>query len=62
VDSFDAMTSNRPYNTRKTYEEGIEEIISCSGTQFDPAITKAFAEVVKSNNGISFLDNINKNY
>ena len=22
VDSFDAMTSNRPYNTRKTYEEG----------------------------------------
>jgi diguanylate cyclase (GGDEF)-like protein/putative nucleotidyltransferase with HDIG domain len=62
VDSFDAMTSNRPYNTRKTYEEGIEEIISCSGTQFDPAIAKAFAEVVKSNNGISFLDNINKNY
>lgn len=61
VDSFDAMTSNRPYNTRKTYEEAIEEISRCSGTQFDPYIAKAFIEVVKCNDGISFLENINKN-
>ena len=61
VDSFDAMTSNRPYNTIKTYEEAIKEIIRCSGTQFDPDIAKAFAEVVTNNNGLSFIEDINKN-
>ena len=49
VDSFDAMTSNRPYNVRKSYEEGIEELRNCSGTQFDPEIVKAFIEVIESN-------------
>ncbi|MDF2615012.1 MAG: two-component response regulator [Clostridia bacterium] len=48
VDSFDAMTSNRPYNKRKTYEEGIEELRRCRGIQFDPAITDAFIEVIKT--------------
>lgn len=61
VDSFDAMTSNRPYNSIKTYEEAVEEIIRCSGTQFDPDIAKAFAEVVTNNNGLTFIENINKN-
>ncbi|WP_315117369.1 diguanylate cyclase [uncultured Clostridium sp.] len=46
VDSFDAMTSNRPYNKRKTYEEAIEELRRCSGTQFDPAIAEVFIETI----------------
>lgn len=49
IDSFDAMTSNRPYNKRKTYEEGIEELKRCSGTQFDPDLVKIFTEVVREN-------------
>lgn len=49
VDSFDAMTSNRPYNTRKTYQEAIEELKRCSGSQFDPEIAEAFIEVIKEN-------------
>jgi diguanylate cyclase (GGDEF)-like protein len=49
VDSFDAMTSNRPYNMRKTYEEAILELERCSGTQFDPVIAKTFIEVIKEN-------------
>ncbi|WP_251861160.1 diguanylate cyclase [Clostridium sp. Marseille-Q2269] len=49
VDSFDAMTSNRPYNTRKTYEEAIEELKQCSGTQFDPYIAEKFIEVIMEN-------------
>jgi len=61
VDSFDAMTSNRPYNTRKTYEEGIHELEICSGTQFDPEISKAFIEVIRSNTGLSALESMNKN-
>lgn len=60
VDSFDAMTSSRPYNTRKTYEEGIEEIERCSGTQFDPEVASAFVEIIKSNSGISILENMDK--
>lgn len=49
VDSFDAMTSNRPYSKRKTHEEAIEELNKCSGTQFDPAIVKEFIEVIREN-------------
>ncbi|MBM7871355.1 diguanylate cyclase (GGDEF)-like protein [Clostridium pascui] len=50
VDSFDAMTSNRPYNKRKTYDEAIDELKRCSGTQFDPVITRAFIDVILENN------------
>ncbi len=46
IDSFDAMTSNRPYNTCKSYEEGKEELIKCSGSQFDPEIAQAFVNVI----------------
>jgi len=57
VDSFDAMTSNRPYNKRKTYEEAINELINFSGTQFDPEIVKKFIEVIEENK--NSLDSLN---
>lgn len=47
VDSFDAMTSHRPYNKRKTYEEAVEELKKCSGTQFDPEVVESFIEIVQ---------------
>ena len=49
IDSFDAMTSSRPYNKRKTYDEGLIVLERCSGTQFDPEIVCIFSEVVKEN-------------
>ena len=49
VDSFDAMTSNRHYNKRKTYSEGIEELRKWSGKQFDPKIVDAFIKTLKEN-------------
>lgn len=49
VDSFDAMTSNRPYSIRKTYDDAVLEIRKCIGTQFDPDIAEAFIEVVQEN-------------
>ena len=55
IDSFDAMTSNRPYNNRKTYDEGLIELERCSGTQFDPEIVKAFVEAIRSNDHINLL-------
>ena len=42
ADTFDAMTSNRPYRAALSVEASREEIISCSGTQFDPRCVQAF--------------------
>ncbi|MFC0216671.1 diguanylate cyclase [Paenibacillus chartarius] len=42
VDSFDAMTTERPYQKTKSFLEAIEELKRCSGTQFDPELAQAF--------------------
>jgi HD-GYP domain-containing protein (c-di-GMP phosphodiesterase class II) len=42
ADTFDAMTSDRPYRRALSPETAREEIIRCSGTQFDPACVQAF--------------------
>lgn len=46
ADAFDAMTSNRAYGKVLCEEEAIDEIRSCSGTQFDPDLAKVFIEKV----------------
>lgn len=48
VDTFDAITSDRPYRKGRSVAEAIEEIKANSGTQFDPAIVEAFLDTVKS--------------
>ncbi len=48
ADSYDAMTSDRPYQKGAGKAEAIEEIIRCSGTQFDPDIARIFIENVLS--------------
>ena len=45
ADAFDAMSSTRPYRKRLPMEEIVEEIKKCSGTQFDPVVTKAFLDL-----------------
>ncbi|HAV19945.1 MAG TPA: hypothetical protein DCX17_02845, partial [Firmicutes bacterium] len=47
ADSFDAMTSSRPYRCALTQAEAIEEIRRCAGTQFDPNISAKFLEYLK---------------
>lgn len=42
VDSYDAMTSKRPYNRRMLKEEAIAEIQQCAGRQFDPRLADRF--------------------
>jgi HD-GYP domain-containing protein (c-di-GMP phosphodiesterase class II) len=46
ADSFDAMTSSRPYRDKMTVEDALGEIIQCSGTQFDPEIVRVFAKLI----------------
>ena len=45
VDSFDAMTSSRPYQSRKTFPEALAELERCSGAQFDPEIVQDFIKI-----------------
>jgi HD-GYP domain-containing protein (c-di-GMP phosphodiesterase class II) len=42
VDSYDAMTSDRPYRAALRTDQAVEEVDRCSGTQFDPDIAQAF--------------------
>jgi response regulator RpfG family c-di-GMP phosphodiesterase len=45
VDSFDAITSDRPYQRGKPDETAREEIAMNSGAQFDPRVVTAFLRV-----------------
>ncbi|HEU6446301.1 MAG TPA: HD domain-containing phosphohydrolase [Gaiellaceae bacterium] len=45
ADSFDAMTSPRPFRRPLTREQALAEIEEHAGTQFHPAIAKAFVAV-----------------
>jgi putative nucleotidyltransferase with HDIG domain len=50
ADSFDAMTSDRPYRSAMSASKALEEVQRCAGTQFDPVIVAAFIKtpMVKS--------------
>jgi hypothetical protein len=41
ADAFDSMTSNRSYRPAMSIEKAIEELVACSGVQFDPAMVQA---------------------
>ncbi|MDQ0191099.1 diguanylate cyclase [Alicyclobacillus cycloheptanicus] len=47
ADSFDAMTTSRPYQRKRTKEEAFVELRACAGTQFDPELVEPFIEVVR---------------
>jgi two-component system, cell cycle response regulator len=45
-DAFDAMTSQRPHADALTIEAGLAELQRHAGTQFDPVVVAAFADVL----------------
>jgi putative two-component system response regulator len=47
ADSFDAMTSDRPYRPGLSMDDAIAEIVRCSGEQFDPHIVDAVVSAVE---------------
>jgi putative two-component system response regulator len=49
ADSFDAMTSGRPYRRghRMTLDDAVAELRRCAGTQFDPGIVHSFVEALR---------------
>jgi response regulator RpfG family c-di-GMP phosphodiesterase len=49
ADSFDAMTSDRPYRPDgMSIEASIAELLRCSGSQFDPKVVTAMVGAVES--------------
>lgn len=48
ADSFEAMTSDRPYRRGMSVEDALEELRCCAGVQFDPEVVDAFAALVSS--------------
>jgi putative two-component system response regulator len=48
ADSFDAMTSDRPYRKSFSIEAALCEVQRCSGTQFDPVVVDAFLKIPTS--------------
>lgn len=47
ADTFDAMTSTRPYRKGLPYEVAFEELVQFSGTQFDPKLVQLFIQGMK---------------
>lgn len=47
IDSFDAMTTERPYQETKNVEEAIRELRACSGSQFDPELAELFIRYIE---------------
>ena len=45
ADTLDAITSDRPYRKARSFDVAREEILSCSGTQFDPAVIEVFLNI-----------------
>ncbi|MBF0518418.1 MAG: HD domain-containing protein [Nitrospirae bacterium] len=49
ADSFDAMTSDRPYRKGLPFEVALSEVKKCSGTQFDADVVEAFIKACSEN-------------
>jgi putative nucleotidyltransferase with HDIG domain len=45
ADTLDAITSDRPYRKGRSFDAAREEILRCSGTQFDPAVVEVFLKI-----------------
>lgn len=55
ADSFDAMTTDRPYRPGLTHEAALAEIERNAGTQFHPAVARAFVAVQRGIDPLTVL-------
>ncbi len=45
VDTLDAITSDRPYRRARPFGDARDEVLRCSGSQFDPKVVEAFLAI-----------------
>jgi HD-GYP domain-containing protein (c-di-GMP phosphodiesterase class II) len=50
ADTFDAMTTNRPYQKAMQLDYVVERILSFAGTRFDPRVVESFVSAVREGN------------
>jgi HD-GYP domain-containing protein (c-di-GMP phosphodiesterase class II) len=48
ADTYDALTTNRPYRKPWSHDRAVAEIERCSNTQFDPRVIQAFMQAFAS--------------
>ncbi len=46
VDAYDVMRNGRPYKKKMSKTEAVNELLRCSGTQFDPKLVEVFIKKV----------------
>ena len=51
ADTFDAMTSDRPYRKGLSWEVALGEVGRCAGTQFEPRLAEAFVSLMQADLG-----------
>jgi HD-GYP domain-containing protein (c-di-GMP phosphodiesterase class II) len=66
ADSFDAMTTDRPYRKKLPLEDVLEDFRANTGTQFDPqvvcAFCRAFLKEIEGTRERRLLNLLNRNY
>lgn len=45
ADTLDAITSNRPYRQGRSFEEALQEIAKCRGSQFEPELVDIMLDI-----------------
>src|SRR5256885_1186389 len=55
ADSFDAMTTDRPFRPALSHEEALAEIERNSGTQFHPTVARAFVALERGHDAAALL-------
>lgn len=56
ADSYDAMTTTRPYRSAMTHDEAVAELVVGSGRQFDPAVVQSFLACDAKVGGPEFVE------
>lgn len=51
-DTYDALTSDRTYRSALSEEDALQEIIRCSGVQFDPQIVVVFVDMIREKHNL----------
>jgi HD-GYP domain-containing protein (c-di-GMP phosphodiesterase class II) len=54
IDAYDAMVSNRCYRKGLPHREAVSRLVQSSGTQFDPAVVRAFIPIAEKETSVVF--------